>query len=541
MITAKSNDALIYLRLSDFRDEDDATFDARREELCELAADLGLNVPEGGIRIENDLNEDGKARGVSAYKTPLKVPTSSGLVTFRTNRPVFQQTVLDLQQGVARVMIVSDASRISRNERDGYDLLDAAKVSGASVVAPDDDGEPRYILTDGGSHHEVSSFKDRIHDARKYSDDVAAKARKGRRRWAGKSYHGGVRPYGYRVVGDTEEHHRNLVQDDAEARMMRRAADDILIGDVSLKAIVRELRAKVGDEPSPGDPYAGARTVSGAQWTPGTLKDVLLKAATAGLQVKRGELVKAPWHDQAVLDREMWEGLKRKLTDPARKTTTGNEPKWLLSVFATCGVVLDDGTVCGGKVKRGSAPGGGRSYVGLSCRHLCRAMGDPENLTSKPRGADDVIAQLVVERLSMSDAEDLLKPPDRPGVDVEALNKEKAEIAERKADQVELQALGILTTTELAKGARAANKRVAEIDELLAISGSAPDPLAEFRGKPADAVWMSLSLPRRRAVVQTLFESVVFVRVPPSGPRFNRDSVEAHWRAEAVPPPREAA
>ena len=107
--------------------------------------------------------------------------------------------LLDLQHGSGLVLIVSDDSRISRDWRDGADLLDAVRVSKASVVAPDDDGEPRWILRKGGSNTERAAYQDRINAARQYSDDIAAKVHRGRVRWAGKSWHGGPRPYGFRV------------------------------------------------------------------------------------------------------------------------------------------------------------------------------------------------------------------------------------------------------------------------------------------------------------------------------------------------------
>jgi hypothetical protein len=58
-------EAIIYLRLSDFRDTDDTTFEHRERELRDLAADLGLTVRR--VAIENDLNGNGRPRGASAY------------------------------------------------------------------------------------------------------------------------------------------------------------------------------------------------------------------------------------------------------------------------------------------------------------------------------------------------------------------------------------------------------------------------------------------------------------------------------------------
>ena len=112
-MTSNLTPAVIYLRQSDFRDETDDTFDARKAELEEFAASLGLRVV--WVAIENDLNGDGRPRGASAYKTPIKVTTPNGLVEFRTDRPRWQEVIRDyLLTGQARVLIVSDDSRLAR-------------------------------------------------------------------------------------------------------------------------------------------------------------------------------------------------------------------------------------------------------------------------------------------------------------------------------------------------------------------------------------------------------------------------------------------
>ncbi len=46
---------IIYLRLSDFREETGLTFDAREQELRDLADDLGIEI-RGEARIENDVD-----------------------------------------------------------------------------------------------------------------------------------------------------------------------------------------------------------------------------------------------------------------------------------------------------------------------------------------------------------------------------------------------------------------------------------------------------------------------------------------------------
>ena len=150
------------------------------------------------------------------------------------------------------------------------------------MVAPDENWEARWILRDGGSDSEQEALRDRIADARRYSASIRAKVKMGRRRWAGRSYQGGPPPFGYQVQEGTAQHARNLVIDKAEATELRQAAYDLLHG-VSLAAVLRGLQAR------------GVAEVTGAPWSTRTIRDMLLKAAVVGQQVRAGELVEAPW------------------------------------------------------------------------------------------------------------------------------------------------------------------------------------------------------------------------------------------------------
>jgi hypothetical protein len=52
-------DAIIYLRMSDFRDEDRTTFAAREEQLRDFAAGLGVPAERVRVAIENDAGNGG--------------------------------------------------------------------------------------------------------------------------------------------------------------------------------------------------------------------------------------------------------------------------------------------------------------------------------------------------------------------------------------------------------------------------------------------------------------------------------------------------
>jgi DNA invertase Pin-like site-specific DNA recombinase len=489
--------ALIYLRLSDFRDEDDdGTFTVREAELRELAAGLGLTVLEPVV-VENDLRSDGKLRSASAFKTPRKVVDGNGLITRRTNRGKFTGVLLALQRHQAQVLIAGDESRLSREERDGLDLADVVKSSGASVIVPDEDGEPKWVFTNGGTAREMSTFMDKVSDGRKYSQDVSAKVKKGRKRWAGKSYQGGRRPFGFRIAEGTKEHQRNLVLDEREAKVLRDAADAILDRDISLKSIARDLREAAGDAYVP--------TVSGAVWSGSILRDVLAKPATAGLAVGRdGALIPAPW--SAIVPVDRWERLVALFE--SRKTGTSNEPKWLVSLIATCGICKDATMRVTGSASR-------RAYVCSRHGHLRR---------SAPK-VDELVAARVVALLKR-EAPHLLEPLPRQDVDTGALRAEAKKLTERKAALARVFAADG-DETALTAGMKIIRDRLAVIDSQLAAS-DVTDPLPEFRDPAADvlAVWDSLGLARQRAIVKLLYDIEILPMARKGGNVFDEDSVQ---------------
>jgi hypothetical protein len=86
--TITLGDAIIYLRMSDFRDADGMTSAERAEQLRTFAAGLGVPAERIRVAIENDAGNGGGYRPASAYKRPVRVTTATGLVTMRTRRPV---------------------------------------------------------------------------------------------------------------------------------------------------------------------------------------------------------------------------------------------------------------------------------------------------------------------------------------------------------------------------------------------------------------------------------------------------------------------
>ena len=506
-MTAATHTADLYLRLSDARLEE--ALDGREAKLRARAAGLGWAVHR--VIVENDMvpgNGNGSLRPASARKR-RKITTPSGRVELRTVRPGFRSMLDDLMTGRASAVLAEDLDRLLRQPRDGEDLLDAVEQAGATCESLS--GTLR--LTEGGTNDERFIARILANVANKSSADTARRVSAARERLAGQSYGGGRRPYGYRPDPDAPKYHKNLIVVAAEAKVIRQAADDILDQEgVYLKAIARDLRER------------NVPTVTGTAWSAKTLRDVLLKPAVAGLAVQRGEdgepvLVDAPW--KPILERDRWERLRDLLTDKSRRTNTSraNEPRWLVSGFATCGA-----PGCGGPLRVGGGRNRAAAYIGKECCHVRRNAAE----------VDRRIAELVIRRLDKPDAADLLRPPPRPGTDARKLRAEARRLRSVKRAKNRLHTEGLIDDAELAAELRRVRDKLDAIDAQLAVSDEV-DPLPEFReGRPAAEVWAGLGMPRRRAVVQTLTGSIVIMRAGRRGQRFDPETVKVTWHDQVL-------
>lgn len=500
----------IYLRLSDARIEE--ALEGREAKLRSFAAQLGWIVFR--VVIENDMirGRDGKLypRPASAFKRK-RILTPSGEMQLRTVRPGFREVVDDITTGRSNGLLAEDLDRVVRDPRDLEDLIDACAERGASARSI----SGSLTLTNGGTDSEITMARNMVSFANKSSRDTARRVREKREVLNGLSYQGGPRPYGFVAAQDTEKYHRTLIVVPDEAEIIRRAADDILSRDISLNAISRDLRQR-------GEPTTKGVT----KWTSISLKKVLTKPAVAGLSVHTAKvrdettgeirnvatLKPAPW--DAILEPEVWERLKAKLTDPARTTTprdTRNEPKYLLSNVAVCGV-------CKGGVKVTGGKHDGPTYI-------CR---DGFHVRRKVALVDEFVEALIIGSLSGPDANNLLQPPVRRGIDTGKLRAEAKKLRERKASQMRLHASGAIDDADLALGMREIKDRLSVVDAQIRECDE-PDPLAEFRNKPAETVWKSLPLPRKRIVVRLLVD----VTINPTtrrGRGLDEDSIGVVWK-----------
>jgi site-specific DNA recombinase len=472
----------IYLRLSDARIEE--AFEGREAKLKTFADVLGWTVHR--VVVENDVFPDGRPKPASAWKR-RKVVTPLGKTELRVIRPGFRSILDDLETGRATGLLGEDLDRTFRDPRDLEDFIDIMQECRGNAKSL----SGSLTFTDGGTDSEIDMARVQVTMANKASRDTSRRVKSARQRWFGKSYQGGPRPYGFAHAQDTEQYQRTLLVVDDEAVVIRKAADDILNKGISLRATARDLRDR-------GVPDTHGRY----NWTSESLKNILSKPAVVGLMTNNGELKEGPW--DAILERDVWERLCAKLNDPARQYDHANEPKYLLSGIAKCGICNNGETV--------RATGGKKHYVKPS--YVCRSH---DHLKRQAHATDEWVERNVTAYISQNGM-DILKPEPRPDINRDALQAEKKKLHSRKASQMRMHAEGDIDDADLKEGLRIIRDRLKVIDAQLAHSDE-PDPIPEFRHHgPTRKIWHDLPLARKRVILCKLLT----ITILPTARKFGR-------------------
>ncbi|MFY1673699.1 recombinase family protein [Plantactinospora sp. WMMB334] len=502
----------------------------------------------GISRQDEDLDALGKRRDL-VYVASYVDNDIGASAKSRKPRPDYQRMLADARAGKFEVIAAYTTGRVTRRPREFEDLIDLSIDHGidfAYVRSPEFDlrtAQGRRIARtlaaqDAGESEEISE---------RVSRDARRRAEQG-------GNHGGRRCFGFtkdgmhlvpseaaQIVWMADELLRgtpigtitrelndrpiiNYLLDNrdlldahpvAESTIfLMRYADGMSVEDIAARLRIRKDRAKqlsaavikrqrklLQDAKEEAAKVPGLHTtVTGRLWTPSTVRDLLRLPRLAGLSVHRGKVVgKGQW--PAILPPEQHHAIVALVTDPARRTTTGNRAAYLLSGLAKC-------SVCGNSVTSfGVKRDGGRSPRALyRCRpNACVAVRRTE--------ADLYVTERVFERLSRPDAAELLVDQEAPNL--EALQTEAHAIRLRldeaaasfaRPDGIDARQLDIIT--------RSLNDRLKEIEQLQQHTSRAPilRDLIEA-GERMEQVWDDMTLDRQRAVVQCL----MLVEILPGG------------------------
>jgi DNA invertase Pin-like site-specific DNA recombinase len=358
MITARR--AVIYTRISDDPNGTAAGVTRQEEQCRKLAADLGMTVV--AVLPDND---------ISAYAGKP--------------RPGYRELLRMLRAREAGAVIAWHPDRLYRQLPDLTELVEVVKASGAvvrTVTAGNIDlstasGVMVAEILASVSKHEISHAIERMLSAKSQAAG------------AGK-YRGGGRPFGFEADGVTLR--------ESEASHLRAATRAVIAGD-SVRSVLRAWetggvrtparRKRLPDgtrtEPTPGN------------WTPSTLRKLLLRPRNAGLMEVSGEITgKAVW--PAIVDEETWQTCKAILENSDRRTTPGPARRWMGGNLYLCGV-------CGAPVRStGRGTGNGSVYTcssSVSNRHVVRDAA----------AVDEYVTDEMIKRMTRM-FRDMTKEPD---------------------------------------------------------------------------------------------------------------------------------
>ncbi|HEX6526517.1 MAG TPA: recombinase family protein [Streptosporangiaceae bacterium] len=455
---------------------------------------------------------------ITRYYTDNDLSAYSGV-----ERPEFDRLMDDIAAGKIGTLVIWHANRFLRNTDDVNAFIRLARAKQVRVFSTAKGAE--YRLDKAAGRKEL---RNDITEAEYESDHRGERVALARKRQARQgAYGGGVRPYGWgvdsgrvrSVCANPKAPPMERVYEDrpvldmtrhnpVEAGEIRRWADDLLSG-VSMNHLLRDLAERKVPTVAMTDERAVRRNGKQAQhggWNSRTVQQILTHPRTSGHAVYKGQIVTRNAY-QPILPDDVRQALLTLFSDPARKTSPGNTPKWLGSLIYRCGKCKDGTTMT---VRRNTS--GTPVYRCRRHGHCCW----PAERTDK------YVENVIVARLSRDDVSDLI--PHEAEVDVAALRDELVVCDTRKNGAAQSYARGGIDEAQLETITAELDHRMAEIRAELNAATS-HSPLSAFAmTDDARRTWDELTIGRKREITRILLT----VTLPPlgRGHSFNRDLIQ---------------
>ncbi|MDV6274040.1 recombinase family protein [Rhodococcus erythropolis] len=307
--------------------------------------------------------------------------------------------------------------------------------------------------------------------------------------------------YGYRRqinmrTGATEQ----WILDESEAPIVREIYDRVLDGE-SLWAITRDLTARGVPAPSNQKNAAG-------EWKAQRMRVMILRPAYAGLMVHKGKVIgKANW--EAIATEQEHQRLVAILTDPARATHRGCEPRHLLTGIATCGVC-----------------GSGCRYFHPKSSKSPRYVCEKKNcVTRRTDEIEEFVTEGIIELASNPEHFAALNasnsPEGRAAFDeASALSRKLDTFLDEAADQD-------MNPIDIARYSKKMRERIAAAEDRARASLQSP-LLAKLSGLNAREQWGGFAITARREVVRALVQ-VTINRSTVGTRRFTHADIDYNW------------
>ena len=456
----------IYARISSDREGDNLAVSRQLADCDQLATAKGWQVAERYVDAD-----------ISAYS--------------RKRRPEYERMLEEIEAGVVEAIVVYHADRLTRHPRELEDFIDLCQRYGTKLATVTGDID---LSTHDGQ------LIARIHGAvaKKESDDKSRRLVRKHEELAvaGRLSGGGTRPFGF------ESDHRTIRP--AEAAIIRECAARVLAGD-SLRSVCSDLNSR------------GIASATGKQWSPQTLRRMLLSGRISGQREHKGEIVAdAEW--EAIITTAERQRLNAKLKDPERRTNRAAQ-RYLLTRLLRC-------HHCATPLVARPRDDGTRRYVCASGP----GFGGCGKTTVVAEQLEAFIVEAVLHRL---DSPDLPRAMNGSANDTDgAAWQAEIEQTQVKLDELaELWAEGAIGRSEwlkarapLEKRQTVARKRLAAVNRTTALAPHIGDA-AGLREK-----WAEMNLTRQHQIVAALLDHVVVGAARRGYNRFDPSRLSPVWR-----------
>ena len=417
-------------------------------------------------------------------------------------RPAYTAMMAAAKRGEFDQIVAYGLSRVWRNRAEraqGIDVLKTAGVGVALVKGSDIDMTSASGRMLAGILGEVDTAESEVKSER-VARAAQQRAQEGRAN--------GAVAYGWERVYERDASgrvvHWHDVENPAEADVVRGIVADLLAGR-ALNAITRGLNER-------GVPTPLRR----GEWRSSSVKKLAVRDLNVSLRTHRGVVV-GPGAWPSIVSREDHDRVKALMAEPGRGHAKGGARRHLLSFgIGECGK-------CGSRLR--VVTRGGHPMYACDTARGCTAR--------RQEWVDEVVTEAVCARLSSPDARDLFARDDTSAREARVTADAVRARLDSAADAF---AEGAIDARQLARITAKLQPELeaAEVATMTSVGTVGPELLARFGGPDARAVWDTLELTQKRAVLTALGVRVVLVPGLRGGAGFKPESVRIEpWQTDA--------
>lgn len=465
----------------------DATAPAvRRAGIYTRISDDRAGRGAGVARQEKSCRTYAKARGWEVVEVYTDNDTAASRAT---DRPAHARLMADLRSGRIDTVVVWAIDRLYRRPVELEELLDLFDAHEDLLIEAVEGAELRLNTTDGRLMARLM-----VSLAKAETDRLGDRVRAKHLEMAQNGLpHGGPRSFGFAPD--------KLTLNATEAEVLRQAAEYFLATGGNATATMRFLNDK------------GFTTTTGQAWYSKALKNALTAPRVAGLRAHKGELYPAKW--PAILDRETWERVCRLYNNPARRTSTSNQPRALLAGLLFC-------AECGTRMRTASRGRGNESQRAYACRsepgYLVSGCGRNLIVAS---WTEAFVTEVVLERLEAD--KKLLREVSQSGAGTPRarqraqLLRDEESIRAKRAEALEMLAVDELTRADYVRLSQRLDEQLRVVEkELDRLTADSPLRIMSGSGSIREA-WETRSRSEHSALLRVLIERIEVSRAPHKG------------------------